>query len=112
MATGSQPQPQSSLGYCGAEAERGTFGPLGPRTTLENRRTQCKASRRPWRGFVVCDVGHIGHVDRAIGAVSATENGALVGWRRGQSDAGSDILRPPDRDASPQQQLYIIICCV
>jgi len=35
VATGRQPRPQSSLGYCGAEAERGTFGPLGPRTTLE-----------------------------------------------------------------------------
>jgi len=34
MATGSQPRPQSSLAYCGAEVERETFCPLGPRTTL------------------------------------------------------------------------------
>jgi len=42
------------------------------------------------------------NVNRAIGAISANETGR----RRGQSDAGSDILQPPDRDASPQQQLY------
>jgi len=41
MATGNQPRPQypprpqSSLGYCGPEAERDTLGPLGPRTNLE-----------------------------------------------------------------------------
>jgi len=34
MATGRQPRPQSSLGYCVAEVERETFGPLGPRATL------------------------------------------------------------------------------
>jgi len=53
---------------------------------------------------VGCDVGHIVHGE--TGVVSATKTGALVGRRRGQSDAGGDILQPPDRDASPKRQIY------
>jgi len=33
MTTSSQPQSQCSLGHCDTEADRGTFGPLGLRTT-------------------------------------------------------------------------------
>ena len=80
--------------------------PASPENDPRDRRSRRYASHQPWRGVVVCDVSHIRYVNRGTGAVSATKTRALVGWRRGQSDAGRNILRPPDSDASPQQQLH------